>query len=215
MFRAQVTWHDVIVAKSEMHNTCINDQYLSRENVPLFVEKLCSFVEFNYVLEKQYYSLANLNKPQKQFKLDLNVNDLAAENIMHLFKLYFSDYFTMDHSALFIKSFGKFFDQSIRQPLRDYLTSVDFNKNKISFSSLLQRKESTTTSEFDLNLVNLEKLKTFLFKLSQTNSTFYYTLRRMAIHLYLISSYKEKNQMKEEYLSQLFAPVMFSTANLS
>ena len=58
--------------------------------------------------------------------------------------------------------------------------------------------------------INSEKLKSFLTKTSQTNSTFYSTLKRISIHLYLISIYNDKNKMNVEYLTDLFVPILFN-----
>ena len=60
--------------------------------------------------------------------------------------------------------------------------------------SLSQR---VMTTENLNKLINLEKLKSFMYKQSQMNPIFYYTLRRIAIHINLISTYKDKNEIIE------------------
>lgn len=214
-------WHDEILAKTQMNFISLNDQYLTKENVPILIEKLCSFVEFNYILDKQYYSglkimknnsksnsLMNKLLKEKGYELNLHSDSL---NSLNLFKSFFSTYFIPKYGILFVKSFAKFFDATSEQALKNnldkYSNKQDFANSKISFSAL-QKNEYQIETEYEI-LINLEKFRNFLYKQSQTNATFYYTLRRIFIHLYLISKFKEINKMNEKYLAEIFSPLLF------
>ena len=124
-------WHDEILAKTQMNFISLNDQYLTKENVPILIEKLCSFVEFNYILDKQYYSglkimknnsksnsLMNKLLKEKGYELNLHSDSL---NSLNVFKSFFSTYFIQKYGILFVKSFAKFFDATSEHALKNYL----------------------------------------------------------------------------------------------
>ena len=116
-----INWYDHLCTKSTMNLQTINDQYLTRDNVPIFIEKLCSYVEFNFALEIEFYSVARLvknnmksiglmNKLLKEKGYELNALTSDSVNPLNLFKSFFNVYFTSKHLVLLIKSFEKLFD---------------------------------------------------------------------------------------------------------
>lgn len=117
-----ISWYDHLLAKSQMSLYTINEQYLTRENVPIFIEKLCSYVEFNFISEKEYYSVTKfvknnvksiglMNKLLKEKGYELNALTDSV-NPLNLFKSFFATYFTQKYLVLMIKSFEKLFDNS-------------------------------------------------------------------------------------------------------
>ena len=100
--------------------------------------------------------------------------------------------------------------------MSQHLAYKDFTNNKIAFS-MLQLNEYSIKNE-DLNQeihINVEKLKKFLLKIFQTNLAFFSTLKRVSIHLHLISIYNGKNNMNSEYLTDLFVPLLFNLQQTS
>jgi hypothetical protein len=105
---------------------------------------------------------------------------------------------------------------SNKPDLSRYLAYKDFTNSKIAFSMLQLNEYSVTNEEPNQEIyINAEKLKSFLFKISQTNLAFYSTLKRISIHLHLITIYKDKNKMNSEYLTDIFVPILFNLQSAS
>lgn len=94
----------------------IDEQYLNKDNCPLLIDKLCSFIEIYYLTEKAFYASCNLSEnkvrikslfvqleTERDFNLTKKTTNINPSSILSLFKLYFAKYLNPEHIDL-IKS---------------------------------------------------------------------------------------------------------------
>ncbi len=158
----------------KMNFTCIDDQYLTRDSVPILIEKTLSFIELNLVLDPNIYLISSL--PQSTPKLSKVYDSLlkeknfylqaTSETIVFCLRRFFKNYINKKHSEFFRKAFFK-------------------------------KKD----------------LKIYLNKMARTSPTFYHTLKRLCIHMNLVSQYSYKNDMSTLSLANFISSFLFNLNN--
>ena len=183
-------WYEHLLNASQMKFNSIEDQYLSKENVPLLIEKCCSFVELHLMTEKSFYNDSALKVNQKlkylhtrllsekKFELEENI---GSASVLYFLKHFFTTYISDKHLGIFVRKLSTLFDFNVVMAAK--ISQVQLNK--------------------------LDDLKVLLDKQIHRNSVFYHTLKRVCIHLNLITHYTYKNDMNIDYLVDLFVTFLF------
>ena len=180
-------WYEQLLNASQMKFNSIEDQYLSKENVPLLIEKCCSFVELHLMTEKSFYNDSALKVNQKLKHLTTRLlsekkfefeENISSASILYFLKHFFTAYIRDKHLTIFVRKLPTLFD---------------LNAEKISQSRLNK----------------LDDLKVLLDKQIHRNSVFYHAIKRVCIHLNLITHYTYRNDMNINYLVDLFVTFMF------
>ena len=185
-----------------MKFTSIEDNYLTKESVPILIEKCCSFVEMNLIREKTLYSnLCNLTKSNqrnnkliankllvdKQYELQLDQCSVTSDTIVFALNQFFSNYIQDFHLQVLIKACSKVFTV-------DQQTASNIIDGTVKSEELI---------------VNEIDLKRFLQKQSYINPVFYSIIKRFCIHFNLLANYTYKNAMDVEYLTDFLLSYMF------
>lgn len=191
---------------SEMKLTNIEDNYLTKESVPVLIEKCCSFVELNLIRDRSFYTNCyNLTYKTSQRNNKTIVNKLltdrqyelqtfsqgsvtTSDTILYALNQFFSEYVNDRHLKVLIKAASKSFD-----------ISPEMASNIVN---------GALASELGIPF-NEVALKKFLQKQSSHNPVFHSILKRFCIHFNLLASYTYKNAMDAEYLANFLLSIMF------
>ena len=205
------TWYERLKSATEMNSNTIEDQYLTKDNVPIYMEKCCSFAEFKLINQDDLYSAnsstlrSNIARSQSLARklledknFDLSSDEPSPGLILALFKEFFNKYFETKYLALLLRGFSDLFDINNFQ---NFLIEQSSNPHR----SYLETINSIT--------VNFDKFESLLQKIQSSCPIFYHTFKRICIHLKLVSKFKKNLNVIN--LSDLFSGLFFDLKNFS
>lgn len=186
---------------SEMKFTNIEDNYLTKESVPVLIEKCCSFVELNLIRDRSFYTncyltktsqrnnkaIANKLLTDRQYELQTDQEHVTSDTILYALNQFFSDHVNERHLRVLIKASSKSFD--VRPGIVSNILVDTLGDGGIPFDEIA--------------------LKKFLQKQAYQNPVFHSILKRFCIHFNLLANYTYKNAMDAEYLANFLLSIMF------
>lgn len=155
-------------------------------------------MEMNLILQNRFYQNTIVNSTVKLQSINsklltdrkFELHTATTESILFFFTHFFCEYIQEKHFEILIRASSKLFSITPKT-VRDIIDNVDLNK-------------------FELNEANLTM---FLQKQIHHNPVFYCTLRRMCIHLNLLTHYTYKNDMHILYLADFLTSLIFDLEN--
>ncbi len=124
-------WYDHIQAQAHLKFTSLDDHYLTRDSVPLLIEKAFSFTELNLILEPRLYqansaprSTPRLHQTYTKLlsdrKFELQPTTASSQTLLFCLGRFFADYIDSRHSKALIRAAAK----SSTADLKAYLSRV-------------------------------------------------------------------------------------------
>ena len=190
-------WYEKLGHLTKMGFKTLEDQLLDKNNVPILVDKCCSFIELNFMDEKAFYSSDGL------------AHLMFKENKSELRKLQ-GVLVKLEKERDFELSSSEFTSTQILFVLSKFLQNA---KIDAALSSRPYRTAFRTTQLKSPE--SIDKILNILKQQAAQTPCFYHVLKRLCLHLFLISKFTSKNQLTSIALSTLFAPFLFSTLSVS
>jgi hypothetical protein len=175
-------WVQRLTLSAKLKCESLEDQYLTKDNVPLLIEKCCTFIELNFTFKPCFYVL----------KCSHSLFDVESKRALTLFdKLLKDNHVLLDsqdsklNPFLLLNIFKAYFYRYVRmKDLHLLIKEIEKLSDDLCYDQL------------DLNAFKLK------------NTIFYNCLKRICVHLNIIAHFKDTNQMDSKYLSDLFASLI-------
>ena len=176
-------WHETLSSLSKLNFNTFEEHYLTKDDIPLLIEKCFSYIEMNFISDKYFYfELYNKSSPKQDNKKanelyrkllkskEYEIKKTTPFIILNVLKLFFSKYMTQSNFEL-LKKIG---------------------------------------SEIESQKAN--KLETICQLLKSTdNLTFLNTLKRLCIHLRIILNFNKYNKINQHELTNLFGSILINS----
>ncbi|CAM6000914.1 unnamed protein product [Sphagnum balticum] len=218
-------WFERIQRLSRPGFKSIEDQYLAKNDVPILVEKCCSFIELNCLDEKGFYSnvyLANTGTTNNKFMSAMSKSGLLKETCKKLDGKQIS---ALSKRLEEEREFELTTHDETTSPiivlniLRRFLSKHVLKRHSAAFNDsyreiLVRNKENNTNLSLIVESINrspdfAERVKRILRAQSKQNSVYFNLLKRVCMHLHLIAQFKKLNEMDSCYLANIFSTFLF------
>lgn len=184
-------WLNKVSSFSQVSFDSIEDQYLSKENCPLIIEKSLAYLEDKYIIDSSFYT--SLNSHMLDQSIHEHHNTSFGYNILHG---------TMSSSSG--KKFQTLYNKLERE--KDFRLGGEDDLTDLVLKSIRQFLRKNVSIQSLKSLLEQDEAKTMSFK--KNNTVLFCTLRRICIHMITVLKYAELNKTDKdeliEFISRMF-----------